>query len=291
MRHAFVVVLVGAAISAAQPAHASSILYSNMNVTGAMATGSRPSSAQGIEIETADDFVVGTTANVTEIKFIGLITGGATLDLSQTNLELYRVYPLDSNTSRTPGVPTRTNSPSDVAFDSRSSADFASVHTTVLDANFSAANSVLNNILVNNTLSTGGEGTVRGEEVLFDIVLTTPWALAANHYFFVPQVLTGPGGNFYWLSAERPISSTGSNTPFVPDLQAWIRNSTLDPDWLRVGTDIIGGNPAPTFNMAFELDEGTSATAVPEPTSLLLLGTGIGVAWRRRRRPSKHYPA
>jgi hypothetical protein len=37
-------------------------------------------------------------------------------------------------------------------------------------------------------------------------------------------------------------------------LQAWIRNSNLAPDWLRIGTDIIDGAPTPpTFNMAFSL--------------------------------------
>jgi hypothetical protein len=36
-------------------------------------------------------------------------------------------------------------------------------------------------------------------------------------------------------------------------LQAWIRNSDLAPDWLRIGSDIIGGDTPPTFNMTFSL--------------------------------------
>jgi hypothetical protein len=59
------------------------------------------------------------------------------------------------------------------------------------------------------------------------------------------------GGDFLFLSAPRPIVSPG--TPFLPDLQAWIRNSALKPDWLRIGTDIVGGDSAPTFNMAFSV--------------------------------------
>jgi hypothetical protein len=44
----------------------------------------------------------------------------------------------------------------------------------------------------------------------------------------------------------------------------------LDPDWSRVGQDIVGGNPFPTFDAAFSLD-GT----VPEPSTLLLVGSGF----------------
>ena len=63
------------------------------------------------------------------------------------------------------------------------------------------------------------------------------------------------GGDFLYLSAPKPIVAPG--TPFTGDLQAWIRNSDLAPDWLRIGTDIIGGTPAPTFNMTFSLSGET----------------------------------
>src|SRR5205814_8707199 len=57
-------------------------------------------------------------------------------------------------------------------------------------------------------------------------------------------------------SAPKPILAPG--TPFLPDLQAWIRNTDLKPDWLRIGTDIIDGSaPAPTFNMTYSLTGDT----------------------------------
>jgi hypothetical protein len=40
----------------------------------------------------------------------------------------------------------------------------------------------------------------------------------------------------------------------ITDLQAWIRNANLVPDWLRIGTDIIGSD---TFNMTFSLTGNT----------------------------------
>ena len=72
----------------------------------------------------------------------------------------------------------------------------------------------------------------------FTITFANPFMLHADHYFFVPQVQV-TNGEFYWLSASRPSVAPG--TPFAPDLQSWIRSAALDPDWLRVGTDILGG--------------------------------------------------
>ena len=42
----------------------------------------------------------------------------------------------------------------------------------------------------------------------------------------------------------------------MPDLQSWIRNDALAPDWLRIGTDITAQGP---FNAAFSLSGETDA--------------------------------
>jgi hypothetical protein len=60
----------------------------------------------------------------------------------------------------------------------------------------------------------------------------------------------------------------------------------LDPDWLRVGGDIVGPTPAtaPTFNLTFSL---TGVSGVPEPSTwaMMLLGfAGLGFAFRQSRR-------
>ncbi len=52
---------------------------------------------------------------------------------------------------------------------------------------------------------------------------------------------------------------------FVGDLQSWIRNDNLAPDWLRIGTDIVGTG---AFNASFSLLGETDADADGIPDSL-----------------------
>lgn len=178
-------------------------------------------------------------------------------------------------------MPTRVNSPADVAFADRDSGPGnLSFTTTLLNANFTALNSILNGINPTPNQSTGGEGPITGQEIRFNVDFTTPFLLPADHYFFIPQVeLAGADDNFFWLSATRPL--VAPSTVFAPDLQSWIRNANLDPDWLRIGTDIVDGDPAPTFNGAFSL----TGLVVPDSgTTVALLGLALaGVAVLRRK--------
>ena len=246
--------------------------YNNDFPNNLIGTASRPGSAGKIEIESADDFLLNSHVNVTSATFTGLIPANATIN--DVRVEIYRVFPKDSNTARTPNVLTRANSPSDVAFADRSSNDGnLSFSTSVLSANFTALNSVLNGINKFPNQTTGGEGPVTGQEVRFTVDFLTPINLPIDHYFFIPQVELAGTDNFFWLSSERPIVS---GTPFSPDLQSWIRNANLDPDWSRIGADVVGGT---TFNGAFSL------TGVPDSgsTALLLGSTLVAMAWLRRR--------
>ena len=257
--------------------------FSTGDPDGKIATASRPGTASKIEVESADDFILSSATKLTKASFTGLLVGGATLaDIGSVVVEIYRVFPKDSINAPSGNVPTRVNSPSDVAFGSRSSeASELSFATVVLNASFSAANSVVNGINKLPNQYTGGEGAVTGIEVRFDIDLRSDFLLPADHYFFIPQVDVARG-EFLWLSAPRPIVAPG--TPFTPDLQSWIRNENLAPDWLRVGTDITHQGP---FNAAFSL-KGETVAAVPEPHTWALLVAGLGVVGgvaRRRAGP------
>ena len=174
-----------------------------------------------------------------------------------------------------------------MAFDSRDSATAGDLNftTSIMAATFTALNSVQpGGIHPSPGQTTGGNGPLTGQEVQINVNLTLPFSLPPDHYFFVPQVALTNGGQFYWLSASRPITGAGGTTPFpagVTDLQAWTRDAALDPDWLRVGTDIVGGATPPTFNTAFSLD----GTVVPEPTTEMLVLAGVSplvLGWRRQ---------
>jgi len=284
------------AIFIAMPAAADSFNFSTGNPDGLMAVATRPSTAGKFEIEAGDDFVLTSSQTIiNSATFVGLLTNGATV--GDLRVEIYRIFPKDSDVGRTSGpptfstpqVPTRVNSPSDVEFDDRDTASGnLSFTTAVLGNTFSANNSVQpGGIHPKPGQTTGGNGPITGQEVQFNVTFSTPFDLPQDHYFFVPQVeIVEPGGNFFWLSAPKPIVPPG--TPFPPgftDLQAWTRDKFLDPDWLRVGSDIVGGSPAPTFNMTFSLSGETVPNATPEPGSLLLLGSGllaVGGFLRRR---------
>jgi len=272
-----------------QPAAADPFFFSTGDPDGKIATLSRTASPGKLETETADDFV--TTAPVTEITsatFTGLLIGGATpANVSDVEIELYHVFPVDSDPTRTPNVVTRTNSPSDNNFAAADSAlGQLSFTTTVLNTSFTAANSVVNGIHAAPNQFTGGEGPVTGEEVQFNITFNTPFVLGPDHVFFRPEVDLGSAGDFLWLSAPKPIVAPG--TPFptgFTDLQTWTRTDgpgALAPDWSRIGTDITDQGP---FNAVFSLS-GVTTTPEPSTWAMMLIGFGgLGFAayWRRIR--------
>lgn len=277
---ALVALLLASAANAQQ-----TVFFSTGNADNRVGMASRPSGVHTSEREAADDFLLTQATSITNATFVGLLPSGSNaLDISQVTVEIYRIFPLDSNVPPSGDVPTRVNSPSDVAFDSRTSGSGLTYSATTLASQFTVLNTVVDGIHPAPGNQTGGEGLATGDEVLFSVDLLTPFVLPADHYFFVPQVAL-TNGTFLWLSAARPITAPG--TPFAGDLQTWIRSSELEPDWLRVGTDIIGGGQ--TFNGTFSLS--TTAIATPEPSVVVLLGTGlllIGVIARRSRAGADH---
>ena len=78
--------------------------------------------------------------------------------------------------------------------------------------------------------------------------------------------LTVRDGEFPEICIVAPSQDpVDSNAQPLLDLQSWIRNDALAPDWLRIGTDITGQGP---FNAAFSLSGETDEDADGVPDSL-----------------------
>ena len=228
---------------------AASYSFSTGDPDGKMATASRPPVPARSRSKPPMILSCPQPPTITKASFTGLVPLGGSVQ--QVTVEIYRVFPQDSDVGRTSGsptfstslVPTRVNSPSDVAFASRDSsvAGDLSFSTTLISGSFTASNSILpGGINPKPNQTTGGNGPVIGAEVEFGVTFTSPVVLPADDYFFVPQVQLD-SGEFLWLSAPKPIVPPGIPFPAgSTDLQSWTRDEFLAPDWLRVGTDIVG---------------------------------------------------
>src|SRR5512139_4193715 len=94
-------------LMATTAATATPFFFSTGTPDGRMGTASRPASGGVFGIESADDFVLTQQTTITSASFTGLLTGGATTaNIGSVSVEIYRVFPSDSNVGRTSGAPT-----------------------------------------------------------------------------------------------------------------------------------------------------------------------------------------
>jgi hypothetical protein len=267
MKHLFAAAMVTASLWLTTPAWADDFFFSTGSPDGLLGALSEPAGTDNLETETADDFILTETTSIAQATITGLIPSGTPLaNISNVEIEIYHIFPKDSTDPPSGNVPSRGNSPADVEIEiatSDGTSGTLAFTASLLDENFSVLNTVADGINSAPENTTNGEGPVSGEVVQITLTFIPPIVLPADHYFFRPEVHVA-GGDFLYLSAPKPIVAPG--TPFAGDLQAWIRDSDLNPDWLRIGTDIIGGTPAPTFNMTFSLT-GETVEELPTPTA------------------------
>src|SRR5215831_10423437 len=105
----------------ATPMWAAPFFFATGSPNGLLAALSRRPSAGKVETETADDFLLQETTVIKSATITGLIPTGTPLDsIRDVEVEVYHVFPADSDVGRTSGppmfstsaVPTRVNSPS-----------------------------------------------------------------------------------------------------------------------------------------------------------------------------------
>ncbi len=228
--------LVSAMITAgvlATPALAGPFSFTTGNADGRLGALSQSESSGKFATETADDFFLTETTVISGATITGLMTAPSA-NISNVEIEMYHVFSLDSNVARTSGAPTfstpevvtRVNSPADVEIDAAT--------------------------------RDGSEGTLK----FAGSSLNASFAVQNTVVDGINPTPSKTGGEGPARGQEVQITITFTKPILLP---AWIRNSDLAPDWLRIGTDIIGPDPisgaaAPKFNMTFSL----AGNAIPE---------------------------
>src|SRR5712692_5001699 len=152
VRISAVLTVLALCLGSAYQAGAAPFVFSTGPFTNQMGSASRPAVGGAFEIESADDFILTAPTQINRVQFTGLLVGGniSNVNLTGTVLEIYRVFPNDSNVGRTSGpptfstpqVPTRANSPSDVELVGRSRLDFSGEIVSQIAPSFTVLNSV-----------------------------------------------------------------------------------------------------------------------------------------------------
>ena len=250
-------------VSVTTTAWAQTFVFNTGTPDGKVGALSQPANGAKLETEAADDFQLKDVTVIRHASIVGLINAPIA-NITNVEIEVYHIFGEDLNDQPPSGnVPSRANSPSDneIASATRDAANGTlRFRVSQLATNFTVGKTVATGINKKPAQETHGEPGVTGTEVQIDIDFDPPIILPTKDYFFRPEVFV-TGGDFFYLTAPRPIVAPG--TPFVGDRQAWIRNSALKPDWLRIGTDIIGTDPTDNLVHTFSLTFSLIGEAVP----------------------------
>ncbi len=92
-------------------ASAGSFFFTTGEPDGLIASVSHPEGRHATEHESADDFILKKRTVLNHASFFGVLYHGGPGEIREVVVELYHVFPKDSNTTRTPQVPTRVGSP------------------------------------------------------------------------------------------------------------------------------------------------------------------------------------
>ena len=81
--------------------------FSTGDPDGEMATATRPETGGTFEIKSADDFVLTQSTSITSATFTGLLPPASAANVKDVVVEIYQVFPKDSDVGRRPADPQR----------------------------------------------------------------------------------------------------------------------------------------------------------------------------------------
>src|SRR5262245_29362842 len=106
-RRGLVAATMTAVVWCATPAAATLFVFSTNAPDGLLGALSRRPSTGKLETETADDFILTQPTFISEATIVGLVPLGTPLaNITNVEVELYHVFPKDSDVGRTSGPPT-----------------------------------------------------------------------------------------------------------------------------------------------------------------------------------------
>src|SRR6476619_976805 len=111
-----VLATVAAGLAVATPALAGDFFFTTGNADGLLGALSRSDSPGKVETETADDFFLAQTTIINAATITGLVNAPVA-NITNVEVELYHVFPLDSASPPSGRVLSRVNSPADVEID------------------------------------------------------------------------------------------------------------------------------------------------------------------------------
>ena len=179
-------ILASSVFAVAVPAKADSFNFSTGGPTNAMASASRPNSAGKTEIESADDFVTtATQTSITSATFTGLLSGVVTTPTVQNVIvEIYRVFteqlycPAVGQCRHEGELAIRRGFRLARRLSRKPQLYYGDLGSHFYSFEFCSSRAAST---PKPGQTTGGDGSITGQEVLFTVNFTTPINLPPDH--------------------------------------------------------------------------------------------------------------
>ena len=241
LRKNFVLATIAAGLALATPAFAGDFFFTTGNADGLLGALSRSDSPGKVETETADDFVLTQTTIISGATIVGLVNA-AVANITNVEVEVYNRFRWTRSVSSVGATcsraSTRRRTSKSMPPRAMEAWERSVLPQRQLSANF------------HRTEHRGKRHQPESEPAGPAARVATSGAEVEDHHHVHQadpsarrSLFLSPGGvGGGW---RFPVAVGAAGRSWRParrsrsDLQAWIRNARLAPDWVRIGTDVI----------------------------------------------------